>query len=94
MAEHVQQIAGGKIEGLEHCPPMYHFDFSTNEEFEEFLQNPEPTLEQLGVPAPKNLAIDLVRWDESYSETEGWEDRAMRGACCVASDGGVHCHRH
>src|SRR3712207_2408134 len=100
MATHLQQLTGGNVEGLEHCPTAYHFDFETHEEFGEFLRNPEPTLKRLGIPVPYVFSIYLERWDEAFSETEGWKNKAlmadgMKGVCCTGGgDGGVKCHSH
>jgi len=96
MATNVQQLAGGRIEGLEHCPPLYHFDLSEDELYE-FVRNPESTLNRLDVPVPKPLSIVLARWDDAFSEIEGWQsvgaEHNLRG-CCYTTDGGMICHRH
>ena len=97
----LKQISGGSIPGLEHCPPLFHFDLS-EEEFLQFVSNPEPTLKKLG-HAWNGGTITLARWGESFSEKKGWarisqadpsqRPKTPRG-CCYVTDGGMICHRH
>jgi hypothetical protein len=99
--ENVQQLTGKGVSGLEHCPPVAHFDLAP-EELQRFLENPEETLTSIGLePIPGLQAatipyITLARPSEAYSEAEGWEKgRAPTGWCCYAGgDGGVICHAH
>jgi hypothetical protein len=100
MPENVQQLTGGTVKGLEHCPPLYHFDLSADE-FEELTRNPGPTLDRLGLNfLPKPTYITLLKPDQEWSETEGWQQRMAAvdipgGVCCHSwADGGVQCFGH
>jgi hypothetical protein len=97
MATHLQQLTGRgvKEKDLEHCPTTYHFELSP-EEFEEFIRDPASTLERLGIPYPKPLNIYLERWDEVYSETEGWQSARPAQDYCAhgGDDGGLVIHKH
>jgi hypothetical protein len=105
--ENVQAITGKGVEGLEHCPPVYHFDLS-GEEFQRLLKNPKEVLASMGKEALASVDLDLespvsVRlgaWSQAYSETEGWheadpEPQTMwTPVCCYASADQVVCHKH
>jgi hypothetical protein len=98
LATHVKQLTGKGVEGLEHCPPSYHVDF-TPEGFERLVANPEDVFTELGFVDPlPGITVELARPLEGFSEMEGWvsaKNNTTTGFCCVAgADGGVKCHRH
>jgi hypothetical protein len=97
MAQNVQQLAGGSVPGLEHCPPIYHVDVS-EDEWDELIRSPKSFLERLGIPVPKHVNFTLSKWDEAFSETEGWqpagESTRRPAGCCYVTDGGMICHKH
>lgn len=94
----VQIVSGPGIKGLEHCPPLTHFDLS-EDDFAALLENPEAVMKRFGIKS-KASSITLLRWDETYSPVKGWEkvgsdQRPKRPrACCYATDEGMVCHRH
>lgn len=98
MKAKLKQLTGHGIEGLEHCPPLYHVDFEW-EEFEAFLADPVGVMKDLGfeINYPR---IVLNRWHEAWSEKERKWVRVDAAAlkkqtlCCYGTDDEIICHRH
>jgi hypothetical protein len=106
----VKQLAGPGVPGLEHDPPVFHFDLGM-ELMPELLANPVEFLEQLGLGpeqgvAPKGfMSVRLTgpewtwnghQWVAREDQLGSAEDAdAPRSSCCyISGPAEMTCHTH
>ena len=106
----VNQLAGPGVPGLEHDPPVFHFDLGM-ELMPELLANPVEFLKELGLGpeqgvAPKGyMSVRLTgpEWTWNGREWVGREDQEVsskdagtaRSSCCyISGPAEMTCHTH
>jgi len=92
---------GPGVPGLEHDPPLYHFDLS-EEEFSQMLIDPVEFLRMLGLGPEQNVAMDGVVNVQLPNPTQAWSgngwqpvDRVRKKRwCCELVAQTLLCHWH
>ncbi|MDQ4092810.1 MAG: hypothetical protein M3143_05220 [Actinomycetota bacterium] len=105
----VKKLAGPGVEGLEHDPPVFHFDVKTDL-MPELLADPVEFLKQLGLGpeqgvAPKGLmTVRLTgaewiwngrQWVATEDQTLASGDAGVSSSCCyISGPAEMTCHTH